>query len=195
MKNGDNQEPVPPPSNLLHGRLILTGFFLGVLLLTLLFTYGIADQIDKLRVDAGESVPQWKVMGIPTGDRLLLVKNGQTNRVSIAGIASPPPMQGEALKQSAFFLNLTEVETKSRGIVARDTLRIWLNRRLASLEVISAEGTSPTIAYVYVGGIDVGNQMIMHGQAYQTELDHPRGGAYTILESQAKSRKIGIWRD
>ena len=178
----------------LKSRILVTAFLVGSAALCALLTFGIVPRVEHLRVDAGDTIPRWKIVGVPAGDRLALELEGQTNIFQLAGVQCPAPDADSRQPTVARHLDLSDEETVARGVVARKTMMAWLYRRNARLERFD-DSTSPPLAFIHVGGIDVGRKMIQNGQAFTTELEHPYREAYLRLEARAKEDRIGIWRE
>ena len=174
-------------------RILVTAFLAGSVALCAGLTFYIVPRVEHLRVDAGETIPRWKIVAVPAGDRLALAFEGQTNVFQLAGVRCPAAGTDAPVSAVARRLGLSEQETIARGVIARKTAQAWLYRRIARIERID-DTASPPIALIFVGGIDVGRKMLQHGQAYTTDLDHPHRESYLKLEARAKKEQIGLWR-
>jgi len=182
-----------------RGQILVTLFFLGIAGFTVLLLVVLIPNISHLRQTKGDSIPRWKCMEIVSGDRIRVESHeGETRSIQVLGIRCPPTNRSAAAQTAVDRLGLPEAEVVKRGQIAQKTLYAWINKRLAFLvpgDDSPVESEEWLEAYVRVGGVDVGRQMLLHGQAYAVDTPHDLLKEYKEYESVAKEEKIGLWRD
>jgi endonuclease YncB( thermonuclease family) len=180
-----------------RGQILVTAFFLGIAGFTILLLVILIPNISHLRQTEGDTIARWKCMEVLAGDRIRVESHeGESHRIHVLGISCPPTNRSASAQAAVDRLGLPEIEVVKRGQVAQKTLYAWINKRLAFLLPGETQEDEEWLeAYVRVGGVDVGRQMLLHGQAYALDTPHRLLTEYKEYESKAKTKKIGLWRD
>jgi endonuclease YncB( thermonuclease family) len=121
-----------------------------------------------------------KVVGVTDGDTLVVLEGGKVqHRVRLAGIDAPE-------KYQAF------------GARAHQALASAVFRRTVMLEWHKKDRYGRLVAKVTVADRDIGLELIAaglawHYKAYEREQSQSDRHSYSIAESLAKQRAIGLW--
>ena len=181
-----------------QSRIVLTVFFVSVIAVTALLTYGIVPRVKSLKATSQDQIPRWTCIEVLAGDLIRVTHQERTNLVHLAGIASPRPQHGPALDVASKQLMVPVDELLKRAQISRKSLATWIYHRTVRVLVQpELERTYPDAleAYVHVSGVDVGKKMLQHGQAYTKNGSHPMREKYVNYETHAKKRSFGFWRN
>lgn len=134
------------------------------------------------------------------GDTLVVQWMGNEERVRVLGIDAPETRRTRALQAQAELLNMEPDFLLQYGAVATRTVEMWLLNRQVRL-VFPEEGQvlrdsfGRLLCYVELQGTDIGERLLLGGNAFVYEAPHPREEAYKAFQAEAQRQRRGIWRN
>ena len=114
-----------------------------------------------------------KVVSIHDGDTITILQDKQQIKVRLFGIDAPELKQPYGKKSKQFLANL----------IASEVVEVEENGK---------DKYKRTIGTIYLNGADINAQMVENGYAWAYRKFSKK---YAPQESQAKSQKLGLWRD
>ena len=114
-----------------------------------------------------------KAVSIHDGDTITILQNKQQIKVRLFGIDAPELKQPYGKKSKQFLANL-------------------IADKVVEVEENGKDRYKRTIGTIYLNGADINAQMVANGYAWAYRKFSKK---YTAQESQAKSQKLGLWRD
>ena len=114
-----------------------------------------------------------KVVSIHDGDTITVLQGKQQIKVRLFGIDAPELKQPYGKKSKQFLANL-------------------IAGKAVEVEENGKDRYKRTIGTIYLNGADINAQMVANGYAWAYRKFSKK---YTAQESQAKSQKLGLWRD
>ncbi|EKU10101.1 hypothetical protein CSUNSWCD_1465 [Campylobacter showae CSUNSWCD] len=114
-----------------------------------------------------------KVVKISDGDTITILQDKQQIKVRLFGIDAPELKQPYGKKSKQFLANL----------IAGEVVEVDENGK---------DRYKRTIGTIYLNGADINAQMVENGYAWAYRKFSKK---YTAQESNAKSQKLGLWRD
>ncbi|WP_298085500.1 thermonuclease family protein [uncultured Campylobacter sp.] len=114
-----------------------------------------------------------KVISAHDGDTITVLQGKQQIKVRLFGIDAPELKQPYGKKSKQFLANLIAGE-------------------VVEVEESGKDRYKRTIGTIYLNGADINAQMVENGYAWAYRKFSKK---YTPQESQAKSQKLGLWRD
>nr|DAN83795.1 MAG TPA: nuclease-like protein [Caudoviricetes sp.] len=114
-----------------------------------------------------------KVVSIHDGDTITVLQDKQQIKVRLFGIDAPELKQPYGKKSKQFLANL-------------------IAGKVVEVEGSGKDRYKRTIGTIYLNGADINAQMVGNGYAWAYRKFSKK---YTVQESQAKKRRLGLWRD
>ena len=114
-----------------------------------------------------------KVVSIHDGDTITVLQDKQQIKVRLFGIDAPELKQPYGKKSKQFLANL-------------------IAGKVVEVEGSGKDRYKRTIGTIYLNGADINAQMVGNGYAWAYRKVSKK---YTVQESQAKKRRLGLWRD
>ncbi len=133
------------------------------------------------------------------GDTIVVEFMGLEERVRILGIDAPETRRTRSLQAQAELLNMDPEFLLQYGNVATRTVEMWLNGREVRLvfpeDQILRDNFGRLLCYVELQGTDIGERLLLGGNAIVYEAEHPREEAYLLFQQEAQNQRRGIWRN
>lgn len=134
------------------------------------------------------------------GDTIVIQWQGNEERVRILGIDAPETRRTRGLRAQAEYLSMDPEFLLAYGDVATRTVEMWLLNRRVRL-VFPEEGQvlrdafGRLLCYVELQGTDIGERLLLGGNAFVYDAPHPREEAYKAFQAEAQRKRRGIWRN
>lgn len=172
--------------------LTLIGFLSGLVL-----GYTIRQpEADKATDD---SVPLALCTRVLDGDTVEVEWMGNTEHVRILGIDAPETRRTSSLRSQAERLEMDPEFLLQYGDVAKKTVEMWLLDRRVRLvfpdDEVLRDSFGRLLAYVELQETDIGERLLLGGNAIVYEAEHPREEAYLLFQAEAQKQQRGIWRN
>ncbi len=134
------------------------------------------------------------------GDTIVVQWQGNEERVRILGIDAPETRRTRGLRAQAEYLSMDPEFLLAYGDVATRTVEMWLLNRQVNL-IFPEEGQvlrdafGRLLCYVELQGTDIGERLLLGGNAFVYDAPHPREEAYKAFQAEAQRQRRGIWRN
>ncbi len=133
------------------------------------------------------------------GDTIVVEWMGNEERVRILGIDAPETRRTRSLRAQAELLNMDIEFLLQYGDVATRTVEMWLLDRQVRLifpeDQILRDNFGRLLCYVELQGTDIGERLLLGGNAIVYDAEHPREEAYRLFQAEAQKQRRGIWRN
>ncbi len=133
------------------------------------------------------------------GDTIVVEWMGNEERVRILGIDAPEVRRTRSLRAQAEMLNMDPEFLLRYGDIATKTVENWLLNRPVRLifpeDEIIRDNFGRLLCYVELQGTDIGERLLLGGNAMIYEAPHPREEAYELFQQEAQQQRRGIWRN
>ncbi len=147
---------------------------------------------------SGKAPNTAKCIGVLDGDTIKVEWNGNIENVRILGIDCPETKKNSRFKQQLKKMGIKEIELITYGKIAKKTSKNWLfnfNVRLVfPSDDVKRNSFGRLLAYVEQQGVDIGERLLLGGNAMLAEWEHPRWKTYELFQKEAIKNKKGIWR-
>jgi micrococcal nuclease len=138
-----------------------------------------------------------RCVGVLDGDTVRVEWQGNTEEIRLLGIDCPETRQGKKLQEQAQRRHLKADFVMRYGQIASGTTENWLLNR--NLRIVFPSGKverdsfGRLLAYVEQQGVDIGERLLLGGNAFLWDDVHPRQESYQLFMAEAKRQKKGIW--
>jgi len=133
------------------------------------------------------------------GDTIEVEWLGNTERVRILGIDAPETRRGQSLKAQAELLSMDPEFLLRYGDIARTIVENWLLDRPVRLifpdDEVVRDSFGRLLCYVEQQGVDIGERLLLGGNAIIYEAEHPRMDTYQLFQAESQKQRRGIWRN
>lgn len=150
-------------------------------------------------VEEDEGTPPALCVRVLDGDTIEVEWMGQSERVRILGIDAPETRRTRTLREQAKLLSLDEDYVLRYGENARMIVNNWLLERKVRLvfpgDEINRDNFGRLLCYVELQGTDIGERLLLGGNAIIYDSDHPRRETYKLFQGEAQKNRRGIWRN
>ncbi len=166
----------------------------------LAFGLGVSTGILLSRPDAETAAPdpnRVECVEVVDGDTIRVLRNGKKVDVRILGIDCPETRRGSKLSRQAERAELDTDQMLRYGEIAHRTTRNWLKGRTVTLVFPDGEirrgSFGRLLAYVEQEGVDIGERLLLGGNAFASGEEHPRQQPYRLFEEEARQKGKGFW--
>jgi micrococcal nuclease len=133
------------------------------------------------------------------GDTIEVIWMGNDERVRMLGIDAPETRRTRSLRAQAEQLSMDPEFLLRYGEIATRTVENWLFDRKVRLVFpegrILRDNFGRLLCYVELQGTDIGERLLLGGNAITYEAPHPREEAYKLFQAEAQKQRRGIWRN
>jgi micrococcal nuclease len=191
-------EPVPAPASNTRLHILWAASVLAALIGG--FVIGRISAPDTPPPLAQEaSRPAARCLRVLDGDTIRIEWQGRNEDVRMLGIDCPETKRSRKLQEQAQKLGIEPDALQRYGEIARKTTENWLLNRDVHIifagDDVRRDSFGRLLAYVEQQGIDIGERLLLGGNAMLAEYDvHPRNETYRLFEAEARRDKKGIWR-
>lgn len=148
--------------------------------------------------DDGE-MPLALCVRVLDGDTIEVEWMGNTERVRVLGIDAPETRRTKTLRAQADQLDMDPEFLLRYGGIATKTVENWVLDRKVRLifpeDQVLRDSFGRLLCYVELQGTDIGERLLLWGNAIIYEAPHPREEAYKLFQEEAKKQRRGIWRN
>lgn len=133
------------------------------------------------------------------GDTMEMEWMGNTERVRVLGIDAPETRRTRTLRAQAELLAMDPEFLLQYGDIATKTVENFVLDRKVRLvfpeEEVLRDSFGRLLCYVELQGTDIGERLLLWGNAIVYEAPHPREEAYKLFQAEAQKQRRGIWRN
>lgn len=133
------------------------------------------------------------------GDTIVVEWMGNEERVRILGIDAPETRRTRSLRAQAEMLEMDPELLLRYGDIATKTVENWLLNRSVRLifpeDQVLRDNFGRLLCYVELQGTDIGERLLLGGNAVVYDAPHPRAEAYSLFQKEAQQQQRGIWRN
>ena len=133
------------------------------------------------------------------GDTIVVKWMGNEERVRILGIDAPEVRRTRSLRAQAELLKMEPEFLLRYGDIATKTVENWLLNRSVRLvfpeDRILRDNFGRLLCYVELQGTDIGERLLLGGNAIVYDAPHPRAEAYQLFQKEAQQQRRGVWRN
>jgi endonuclease YncB( thermonuclease family) len=177
-----------------RGRIALSVFFVVLAALCYLLTRGLAPYLQRARRNTTGAMALRPCLEISAADRIWIETPGGVQEVRLAGIESPALAEGPELERQVRIRGANPRRILADGRVALHTLTAWISHRPVGLVFLDPDAKGIRRAYAELYGVDIARNLLRGGQVWSSDEEHPRRADYRRCESEARRKKIGVWR-
>jgi micrococcal nuclease len=133
------------------------------------------------------------------GDTFEVEWQGQNERVRLLGIDAPETRRTKTLRAQAELLDIDPDFLLRYGEITKQTAENWLLNRDVRLifpnDEVLRDNFGRLLCYVELQGTDIGERLLLGGNAIIYEAAHPREESYRLFQAEAQKQRRGIWRN
>lgn len=133
------------------------------------------------------------------GDTIVVEWMGNEERVRVLGIDAPETRRTRTLRAQAEQLDMDQEFLLRYGDIATKTVENWVLDRKVRLvfpeDEVLRDNFGRLLCYVELQGTDIGERLLLWGNAIVYEAPHPREEAYKLFQAEAMNQRRGIWRN
>ena len=133
------------------------------------------------------------------GDTIVIEWMGNEERVRVLGIDAPETRRTRGLRAQAEELAMDPEFLLRYGDIATKTVENWLLNRKVRLvfpdDEVRRDNFGRLLCYVELQGVDIGERLLLLGNAIVYDAPHPRAEAYKLFQTEAQNQRRGIWRN
>ena len=133
------------------------------------------------------------------GDTIVVEWMGNEERVRVLGIDAPETRRTRTLRAQAEQLEMDQEFLLRYGDIATKTVENWVLDRKVRLvfpeDQVLRDNFGRLLCYVELQGTDIGERLLLWGNAIVYEAPHPREEAYKLFQAEAMNQRRGIWRN
>lgn len=148
---------------------------------------------------AEEGFPYAICTRVIDGDTIEVEWMGQAERVRILGIDAPETRRTRSLREQAELLQMEPDFLLRYGGIATQIVENWLLDRSVRLvfpeDEVLRDNFGRLLCYVELHGTDIGERLLLGGNAIVYDAPHPREEAYRLFQAEAQNQRRGIWRN
>lgn len=203
MTEETQTERIPWWKTLAHSRIGRIHFLWGVFSLIVLFLgliigYGLRKPVYVADSD-DDTPPLAQCIRVLDGDTIEVEWMGQKERVRLLGIDAPETRRTRGLTAQAKQLQMDKNYLLQYGDVARKIVTNWILDRPVRLvfagDNVQRDNFGRLLCYVEQQGADIGERLLLGGNAITYNADHPRMDTYQLFQAEAQKQRRGIWRN
>jgi micrococcal nuclease len=133
------------------------------------------------------------------GDTIEVMWNGIEERVRMLGIDAPETRRTRSLRAQAEILNMDTEFLLQYGAVATQIVERWILNRNVRLvfpnNEVQRDAFGRLLCYVEFNDTDIGERLLLGGNAITYEATHPREETYRLFQLESQNQRRGIWRN
>jgi len=133
------------------------------------------------------------------GDTIVVEWMGNEERVRVLGIDAPETRRTRSLRAQAEQLGMDQEFLLRYGDIATKTVENWVLDRKVRLvfpeDEVLRDNFGRLLCYVELQGTDIGERLLLWGNAIVYDAPHPREEAYKLFQAEAMNQRRGIWRN
>jgi len=179
-------------THILWGIAVSIVFVLGMII-------GVSIKTTTYIKDLDDGAEYAKCIRVLDGDTIEVIWLGNTERVRILGIDAPETRRGRSLTSQADLLKMDPEFLLRYGNISTKIVENWLLNRPVRLifpgDEVKRDSFGRLLCYVEQQGLDIGERMLLGGNAIIYESQHPRMETYQLFQAEAQKQRRGIWRN